>query len=78
MNYEINVNELEWVKMQHTSTMHLFWFESNCKTVGYVTEGWQLIYSIWEVSVDVIFTSFVVGTGLNLSWPSFLTNGFLH
>jgi hypothetical protein len=65
--------------MQDTSTMQLFWFDSNCKIVGYVTEWWQLIDSIWEVSVDVvIFASFVVGTGLNLSWPSFLTNGFLR
>jgi AmiR/NasT family two-component response regulator len=54
--------------MQDTSPMQLFWFESNCKIIGYVTEGLELIYTIRNVSVDVvIFASFVVGTGLNLS-----------
>jgi len=55
--------------MQDTPTMPLVWFESNCKIIGYVREGLQLIYTIWNVSVDVvIFASFVVGTGLNFSW----------
>jgi hypothetical protein len=65
--------KLKWIKMEDASTMQLFWFESNCKIIGYVTEKLQLIYTIWNVSVDVvIFASFVVGTGLNLSWPSAL------
>jgi hypothetical protein len=59
--------KLKLIKMQDTSTMPLFWFESNCKIIGYVTEGLQLIYTIENVSVDVIFVSFVVGTGLNFS-----------
>ena len=71
--------KLKWIKMKDTSAMQLFWFESNCKITEYITERLQLIYTMWNVSVDVvIFASFVVGTGLNFIWPTLLTYKFLR